>query len=221
MSCDTNQKKAAQAAVATGIPKLASKTAAALNGPHKSPQSKWATLDEAYAKKNAKADRKAFARTRRAFVAKNVKQFNQAIGQQRKVAIEYQMPGKVKRYTLIPLDVKGGLFKDNKHQRYMWGFSEKRQLPLCFRLERVAKVEMLAEAFDPDELVKTWKRKDVKYNLPRDWGQPPANGKKSGPTPANKKPATGKQDAGQAASRTATGNKKTAKKTKTKDGGFS
>jgi len=211
MSCDTNQKKAARAAAATGIPELASKSAAALNGPHKSPQAKWTALDQAFAKTNAKADRKAFARTRRAFVAGNVRQFNQAIGQQRKVAIGYQMAGKVKRYTLIPLDVKGGLFADNKHQRYMWGFSEKRRLPLCFRLERVAKVEMLAEAFDPDELVKTWQRKDVKYNLPRDWGQSPANGKKPG-KPTNDKQAT---------KRTAAGSKKTAKKTKTNDGGTS
>jgi len=210
---DANQKKAARAAVATGIPELASKTAATLNGPHKSPQSKWAALDEAYAKINTKADRKAFARGRRAFVAENVRQFNQALTKQRKVAIQYQMPGKVKRYTLIPLDVKGGLFKDNKHRRYMWGFSEKRKLPLCFRLERVAKVEMLDGAFDPEELVKTWQRKDVKYNLPRDWGQSPANGKKSG----QKQSSSGKRTT----SRADAGSKKAAKKKKTKDGGSS
>ncbi|MFC1975321.1 WYL domain-containing protein [Chloroflexota bacterium] len=200
MSCTANQNKAAKAAAAAGIPELASKAAGTLKGPHPSPQSKWAVLDQAYARTNPKADLKAFQRQRRDLVANNVRQFNQAIGQQRKVAIQYRMPDKVKRYVLIPLDVKGGLFKDNKHHRYMWGFSEKRKQPLCFRLERVARVEILAEAFDPDELVKTWKRKIVDFNLPRSWGQSSTDGKKPGRQAANGKRTTGKQSAGKPSS---------------------
>jgi predicted DNA-binding transcriptional regulator YafY len=200
MSCTTNQNKAARAAAATGIPELASQAAGTLKGPHPSPQSKWAVLDQAYVAANPRADLKAFQRQRRILVANNVKQFNRAIQEKRKVTIQYRMPDKVKRYTLIPLDVKGGLFKDNKHQRYIWGFSEKRKLPLCFRLERVARVEMLAEAFDPEELIKTWKRKNVDFNLPRSWGQSPTGGKKSERKQTKRKRATEKKSAGKLSS---------------------
>jgi len=180
MSCATNQNKAARAAAASGIPELASKAVTLDKEGHaSSPQSKWALLDRAYLKANPKADLKAFQRRRREFIANNVKQFNRALQAQRKVAIHYRLAGKTKRYTLIPLDVKGGQFDGNKHQRYVWGFSESRKLPLCFRLERVARVEMLAGAFDPKELSATWKRKNVKFNLPRPWGRSPLIKKKA------------------------------------------
>ncbi len=200
VSCATNQNKAARAAAFSGIPELAGKAAGLSRPAQSSPQSKWAALDRAYLQANPKADLKTFQHQRREFMANNVKQFNRAIQAQRQVALHYRPAGskKTKRYELLPLDVKGGLFDSNKHQRYVWGFSESRNLPLCFRLERVARVEMLAPAFDPNELRTTRKRKNVKYNLPRPWGRSSLDGKKArGRKQAGKKKAGGKKQSGE------------------------
>lgn len=109
-------------------------------------------------------------RAKRQLTAANVKQFHEAIRQKRQVSVRYRSPKGMRKYTLIPLDVKGGRTGQTKKNRYMWGYSEKAQGVLCLRLDRVAGVEPLEEtSFEPGELAKVWSGKTVQWNLPRAW----------------------------------------------------
>ena len=159
MSCAANRNKAAKAAPAVGVAELANKAAALKQAPV-GPQSKWAAVD------------RAFGQYRRRFVANNARVFNQAIQEKRRVTIQYQGPGKTVTWAeLIPLDIKGGLATDSRHQRKYWVFSEKRRLPLPLDLGRVVSVEISANSFDPTELETKWGRKNRGYTLPRPWGK--------------------------------------------------
>lgn len=109
-------------------------------------------------------------RAKRQLTAANVKQFHEAIRQKRQVSVRYRSPKGMRKYTLIPLDVKGGRSGQTKKNRYMWGYSKKAQGVLCLRLDRVAGVEPLEEtSFEPGELAKVWSGKTVQWNLPRAW----------------------------------------------------
>ncbi len=109
-----------------------------------------------------KADRKA--------QAARVKLFHQAIQQKQKVSVRYRSPKGMRKYTLVPLDVKAGQSDQARKNKYMWGYSENAQTPISLRLDRVLAVKQLDEAsFDPVDLAKTWKGKKVEWNLPREW----------------------------------------------------
>lgn len=113
---------------------------------------------------------KRLAQAERQLTAANVKQFHEAIRQKRQVSVRYRSPRGMRKYTLIPLDVKGGRTGQTKKNRYMWGYSEKAQGVLCLRLDRVAGVEPLEEtSFEPGELAEVWSGKTVQWNLPRAW----------------------------------------------------
>jgi predicted DNA-binding transcriptional regulator YafY len=164
MSCSTTQRKVSKAAVAAGIAALANRPAA----PNPAPQllAGGTAPNRPISTENAETQAQ-----RRKEAAGYVKQFHQAIRQKRQVSIRYRSPAGLRKYTLIPLDVKGGSSPANKRRRYMWGYFEKRRRPLCFHLEKVSGVEMRPETFDPVELAKTWQGKKVQFNLPRDWEQ--------------------------------------------------
>lgn len=106
----------------------------------------------------------------RAAKAANVKQFHQAIQQKRKVSVRYRSPKGMRKYILVPLDVKAGRTGQARRNKYMWGYSENAQAPISLRLDRVLGVKQLDEAsFDPVDLAKVWEGKKVGWNLPREW----------------------------------------------------
>ncbi len=109
-----------------------------------------------------KADRKA--------QAARVKQFHQAIQQKHKVSVRYRSPKGMRKYTLVPLDVKAGQSDQARKNKYMWGYSENARTPISLRLDRVLAVKQLDEAsFDPADLAKVWAGKKVDWTLPREW----------------------------------------------------
>jgi hypothetical protein len=106
----------------------------------------------------------------RAAKAASVKQFHQAIQQKRKVSVRYRSPKGMRKYILVPLDVKAGRTGQARKNKYMWGYSENAQAPISLRLDRVLAVKQLDEAsFDPADLAKVWEGKKVEWSLPRDW----------------------------------------------------
>ncbi len=186
MSCNANEKAAAKAAATNGISEIASKAAARnkslptqqlvpITTPiaDKSPQSKWVAMGESLRKTNSGLSDEQLQKwqaERRRVVADNVRQFHQAIKLNRKVQVDYRSPaGQWRKYTFIPLDVREGRSADTRHQRYMWGFSEQWNRPMCLRLDRVLKVRVTAAGFDPAESLKD--RLTTEFNLPREWGK--------------------------------------------------
>jgi hypothetical protein len=150
-------------------------------GAQTSPQSKWARLDRMYRLANPGAretDLKRFQTWRRKVVANNVRQFHEAIEQKRKVSLYYPDASSVRKTTVIPLDVRGGLSSDNKHSRYMWGYAEKTKMRIPIPVDKVLKVETTGEAFDPAEAQKvSGKRSLNAFNLKRDWTKAPDEAK--------------------------------------------
>ena len=94
------------------------------------------------------------------------RRFLAAIRQQRQVELTYRSPNGVRKYRMIPLDIKGGRSAGTGKKRYVWAWSEKHQAPTAFRLDRMLKIEIAAEPFDPAEVTRG---RTINWNLPRDW----------------------------------------------------
>jgi hypothetical protein len=107
----------------------------------------------------------------RARKAENTRKFVSAIKRQHKVSVFYRSPRGVRKYALIPLDVKRGRTVETKARKYMWAYSDKAGTLISLRQDRVMSVkELEKEPFDTAELAKLWNGKTIKWTLPRKWG---------------------------------------------------
>jgi uncharacterized protein YjbI with pentapeptide repeats len=194
MSCATNNLAAAKAATQNGITANASQSASlapkafdmltysklvnrskqgAPGDQAVSPQAKWMRLDRMYRLSNPKAtktDMQQFQAWRRRLVAGNVKQFHNAIKQQRQVDLHYMGASSPKRERIIPLDVRSGLLPGTKHNRYLWGYSEETKLRRPYPITEILRVAVTDEAFDPGEAIRlSGKKNEKEFTLPRNW----------------------------------------------------
>ncbi len=100
-----------------------------------------------------------------------IDQVEEAIQQKRKLYIRYRPDpkGSIETYTCAPLDVKPGRTSATKANDYLWVYSDEHGRPISLRLGKVQGVEMSQETFDPEEVMKSWKTKNIEWNLARDW----------------------------------------------------
>jgi predicted DNA-binding transcriptional regulator YafY len=95
----------------------------------------------------------------------------EAISQKRKVYVRYRPDpqGPVETYPVACLDVKPGKTPATRANDYLWVYSYEHESVISLRLGRVLGVELSEETFDPVELMAEWKKKEPKWNVPRDW----------------------------------------------------
>ena len=95
----------------------------------------------------------------------------QAIHERRKVYVRYRPDpqGPVETYQVAPLDVKPGKTPATRANDYLWVYSYEHESVISLRLGRVLGVELSEETFDPAELMADWKKKEPKWNVPREW----------------------------------------------------
>ena len=95
----------------------------------------------------------------------------EAIRQKRKVYVRYRPDpqGPVEIYQVACLDVKPGKTPTTRANDYLWVYSYEHESVISLRLGRVLGVELSEETFDPAELMADWKKREPKWNVPRDW----------------------------------------------------
>ena len=94
----------------------------------------------------------------------------EAIRSKRKCYVRYR-PGpdeKVDTYLVAPLDVKPGATSNTRANDYLWVQSYVTGGTRSLRLDRVLRVDITDEAFDPTELTAEWKKRP-EWNVAREW----------------------------------------------------
>ncbi len=102
---------------------------------------------------------------------KNMQTVKDAIDETKKVFVRYKaLNDNVARiYFLIPLDIKQGATPNTIYRDYLMVFDEADQAPKTFRWDRILKIEMSEEDFDPREIPDIKElAKNFKYL--REWG---------------------------------------------------
>ena len=99
-----------------------------------------------------------------------VERATEAIRSKRKCYVRYR-PGpdeKVDTYLVAPLDVKPGATSNTRANDYLWVHSYETGGTRSLRLDRVLRVDITDEAFDPTELTAEWKKRP-EWNVAREW----------------------------------------------------
>jgi len=104
-------------------------------------------------------------------VSRVVERVKDAIREKRKCYVRYKRdPEKpVEKYLVAPLDIKPGETPATQANDYVWVHSYETGGTRRLRLDRVMKVDVTGETFDPAELMKDWKDKVPEWNVPREW----------------------------------------------------
>lgn len=100
-----------------------------------------------------------------------IERATEAIQQKRKCYVRYR-PGPddpVDTYLVAPLDVKPGATPNTRANDYLWVHSYETGGTRSLRLDRVLRVDLTDEAFDPAEMMADWKSRDVAWNVKREW----------------------------------------------------
>jgi len=104
-------------------------------------------------------------------VTRIVDQITQAIAEKRRLHVYYRptptAPEEV--HLVAPLDIKPGKTPDTATRDYLWAYDFTGDHVVSFRLDRVPRVELSEETFDPAAIMKDWKDRTPQWNVPRDW----------------------------------------------------
>ncbi len=104
-------------------------------------------------------------------VSRVVGQVKDAIQNKRKCYVRYKRdPEKpVEKYLVAPLDIKPGETPATQSNDYLWVHSYETGGTRRLRLDRVMKVDVTEETFDPAEVMVDWKNKEPEWNVAREW----------------------------------------------------
>jgi len=104
-------------------------------------------------------------------VSRVVERVKDAIREKRKCYVRYKRdPEKpVEKYLVAPLDIKPGETPATQTSDYLWVHSYETKGTRRLRLDRVMRVNVTEETFDPAKVMAGWKDKETQWNLPREW----------------------------------------------------
>jgi len=104
-------------------------------------------------------------------VSRVVGRVKDAIQNKRKCYVRYKRdPEKpVEKYLVAPLDIKPGETPATQSNDYLWVHSYETGGTRRLRLDRVMKVDVTEETFDPAEVMASWKDKEPEWNVAREW----------------------------------------------------
>jgi predicted DNA-binding transcriptional regulator YafY len=99
-----------------------------------------------------------------------VERATEAIRRKRKCHVRYRpSPDEAEdTYLVAPLDVKPGATPNTRANDYLWVHSYETGGTRSLRLDRVRRVDVTDETFDPAELTAGWKKRP-KWNVTREW----------------------------------------------------
>lgn len=103
-------------------------------------------------------------------VSRVVERVQDAIRGRRKCYVRYKrdLEKPVEKYMVAPLDIKPGETPATQNLDYLWVHSYETNGTRGLRLDRVMKVDVTEETFDPAEVMAGWK-KTPEWNLAREW----------------------------------------------------
>jgi len=99
-----------------------------------------------------------------------IERATEAIRRKRKCYVRYRpSPDEAEdTYLVAPLDVKPGATPNTRANDYLWVHSYETGGTRSLRLDRVLRVDITDETFDPAELKAGWKKRP-KWNVAREW----------------------------------------------------
>ena len=103
-------------------------------------------------------------------VSRVVERVQDAIQGKRKCYVRYKrdLEKPVEKYMVAPLDIKPGETPATRNLDYLWVHSYETNGTRRLRLDRVMKVDVTEETFDPVEVMAGWK-KTPEWNVAREW----------------------------------------------------
>lgn len=102
---------------------------------------------------------------------RNIQTVKDAINATKKIFVRYkaQDDNVARIYFLIPLDIKQGASPNTIYRDYLMVYDEADQVPKTFRWDRILKIEMSEEDFEPREIPAIHELAR-NFKFPREWG---------------------------------------------------